>query len=115
MPLKPQASTPSDFPRDQASGAVSGVQPKILVRKVGGAYIHGLTAEELYERYDICLDLVNQLSDYCQRKLDADPSWRPQDLRQKVRTAVEGRDDWDFSRGEVDWMIRQVATQMGWP
>ena len=115
MPLKSQATTPSDFPKDQALGAVSGVQPKLTVRKVGDTYVHGLTAEELYERYDACVDLVNQLSDYCQRKLDADPNWRPEDLLQRVRTAVEGRNDWDFSQGEVDWTIRHVAMQMSWP
>ena len=115
MNLKPDSTTPADFPRDQCLGAVSGVQPKLLVRKVEGKFVHGLTTEELYERYDICFDLVGQLTAYCQRKLGTDPHWGHQDLLQKVRVAVEARHEWNFSSGEVNWMMRQVSAQMGWP
>lgn len=115
MKTKPEPTTPSDFPRDYGLGAVSGVQPKLAVRKVGEKYVHGLTAVELYARYDACYDLVEQLAAYCHRKLVDDPAWPPQDLLEKVRKAVTGRSDWDFSLGEVGWMMTQLCGRMGWP
>lgn len=107
-----EATTPADFPRDYALGAVSGVQPKLLIRKVGDTYIHGLTPEELYTRYDMCFDLVNQLTDYCNRKLKERSDWSFSDLSVKVETTLRSRSDWDLSEGEVQWVIGQLSRRM---
>lgn len=115
MNPKPDSTTPSDFPRDDGSGAVSGVQPKLLVRKIGNRYVHGLTSEELYARYDNCFDMVSQLATYCHRKIEERPEWSTKELLEKVQLAVEGRADWDFSSGEVKWMMRELCLRMNWP
>jgi hypothetical protein len=114
MNIKPDSTTPDDFPRDYGSGAVSGVQPKLLVRKIGTAYVHGRTDEERYARYDNCCDMVNQLTAYCHRKLRERPGWPTAELLAKVRLAVDGKVDWDFSSGEVDWMMSKLCTRMQW-
>jgi hypothetical protein len=115
MSAKPESTTPSDFPRDNGLGSVSGVQPKMLVRKSGLTYVQGLTEEERYARYDTCFDLVTQLEAYCQRKLLERPNWPAEKLLQKVRVAVEAKVDWDFSSGEVNWMMRKLCLRMNWP
>jgi hypothetical protein len=115
--MHPEAerTTPADFPRDQALGAVSGVQPKLLIRKVGDTYIHGLTPEELYARYDTCFDLVNQLEDYCRRKLNERPEWSALELFEKVRASVSTRHDWGLSAGEEGWVMFKLCLRMRWP
>lgn len=115
MHQKPDATTPTDFPRDYGQGAVGGVQPKLLARKLGDVYVSGLTGEELYARYDSCVDLVNQLVDYCHRKLDEHPEWTAQELFERLRTTVEKRADWDLSAGEVSWVMARLCLQMHWP
>lgn len=112
MHPKPDATTPLDFPRDHELGAVSGVQPKLLVRKIGDAYVHGPTAAELYARYDMCFDLVNQLTDYCIRKMKERPEWSASELREKVQTTLKSRSDWDLSEGEVKWVMGQLSRRM---
>lgn len=107
-----ETNTPSDFPRDHALGSVSGVQPKLLVRKVGDAYVHGATAEELYARYDMCFDLVNQLTDYCTRKLKERTDWTAAELLERVRTTVRTRSEWGLSDGEVEWVMGQLSLRL---
>lgn len=112
MHPKPEKTTPADFPRDDELGAVSGVQPKLLVRKIGDAYVHGPTAEELYARYDLCFDLVNQLTDYCVRKMKERPDWSFSELSEKVQTTLRSRSDWGLSEGEVQWVMSQLSRRM---
>jgi hypothetical protein len=108
----PDPATPEDFPHDYGVGAVSGVHPKLLVRKVGEVYVSGLTEEERYARYDNCVDLVNQLEDYCHRKLRERHDWSVAALLEKVRVTVEGKTEWDLSAGEVEWMMRKLYLRM---
>lgn len=107
-----ESTTPDDFPRDHGLGAVAGVQPKLAVRKVGDAYVHGLTTDELYARYDMCFDLVNQLTDYCRRKMKERPDWSFSDLSEKVQTTLRSRSDWGLSEGEVRWVMDQLSRRM---
>lgn len=109
---KAEKNTPADFPRDHTLGAVSGVQPKLLVRKVGEVFVHGPTAEEVYARYDMCFDLVNQLTDYCNRKSKERPDWSATELLEKVQTALRTRSDWDLSEGEVGWVMDQLNLRL---
>lgn len=109
-----EKSTPKDFPRDYGTGAVTGVQPKLLVRKVGETYVAGLTEEELYVRYDVCFDLVNQLVDYCHKKLAERPEGSQRELLEKVHRAVAARTEWDFSPGELQWMMVKLSARMDW-
>ena len=111
----PDKDTPEDFPRDYGAGAVAGVQPKLLARKVDENYVSGLTDEELYVRYDVCFDLVNQLVDYCHKKLAESPDLSQRELLQKVHRAVAARTEWDFSPGELQWMLEKLRARMNWP
>lgn len=78
-------------------------------RKVGFVSLHGLSENERYARYDACFDMVNQLAADCRRKLDTVLGWPIHDLLRKVRIAIQGRGEWEFSVGKVNWMIKIVG------
>lgn len=61
---------PEDFPRDYFLGGVSGAQPKLLAREIGGKFIVGPTAEEIYERWDAVEELARGLADDTLSKLE---------------------------------------------
>ncbi len=103
---------PDDFPRQGQLGTVSGVQPKIPARRIAGRFVAGLTSEELYVRYDNCLDLVQQLTAYTQAKLATMPNAKPGDLLARVRRSAESK-GWDVSRLEMDWIFSKVADRLG--
>ncbi|SAL78859.1 hypothetical protein AWB66_05931 [Caballeronia telluris] len=101
---------PDDFPRDQDPGSVSGVQPKLLVREVGGRYQRGSTEEQLWIRYDACEDLASQLSAYVSRKINnsgLSPDVALTRAEKGVRLKVDA-DEWDFSQAEVAWVMNRT-------
>ncbi len=101
-------SIPPDFPRlGYGCASISGVQPKLAVRLVNGQFISGLTADELAARYDICVDLVQQLTAYCARKIAGTPNLNIEDLLTKVRTASASK-GWDVTKAELDWILFKV-------
>ncbi len=104
----------TDFPRDPFPGAVPGAQPKVLARKIGDHYVVGLTDEELQERYDVCVDLVQQLIPYCIRKLDENPTWTQTNILFKVANSAQSK-KWGLSSLEVDWVVKRLADELGWP
>lgn len=105
---------PADFPRQAPLGAVPGLQPKLLARKVDGRYVVGLTDEEIFARYETCEDLVQQLTAYCGRKQQKRPDWTPEGILQKVTSAIRKK-SWDFSELELRWVMTRVEQQLGWP
>jgi hypothetical protein len=102
---------PEDFPRQGQLGGVSGVQAKLLARKIHGRFVAGPTHEELYARFDNCSDLVEQLTAYTQRKLASMPGTTDEDLLQRVRRGVANK-GWGVSNEEMDWIFRKVADQL---
>lgn len=107
-----EKKVPGDFPRDYLVGAVSGVHPKLLVRKIGERYVEGLSADELYARFDNCIDMVGQLELYCHRKLQERPEWGVSELLTRVKVTLRSKREWDFSAGEVDWMMAKLSARM---
>ncbi|NCT98307.1 MAG: hypothetical protein GXD23_13135 [Comamonadaceae bacterium] len=103
---------PDDFPRQGPLGGVSGVQTKLLARKIDGRFISGPTQEELYARFDNCADLVKQLTEYVRRKLVSMPGTTVDELLPRVRRGTENK-GWDVSSEEMDWIFRKVAEQLG--
>lgn len=108
--MMPDQYVPDDFPRELDPGAVPGVQPKLLVRKVNGRYQSGLTEEELWVRYDTCEDLAAQLSAYVSRKIATSGlteyvalSRAEKGMRLKVDAG-----EWDFSQREVAWVMKRT-------
>ncbi|MBB6317302.1 hypothetical protein FHX56_000593 [Paraburkholderia tropica] len=103
-------TVPDDFPRTPAPGAVSGAQPKLLVRESGGRYHTGLTNEELWTRYDACEELAGQLAEYASRKMSV-PGISLDDALQRVEkglSAKVGAGLWDFSRDEMTWLMKRT-------
>ena len=105
-------SIPEDFPRQGPLGGVSGVQAKLLARKIDGRFVAGPTEDELYARYDNCEDLVIQLTAYVRRKLTSMPGTAVDDLLLRVRLGVEKK-GWDVSDPEFDWVFKKVAQSLG--
>ncbi|CAM2139660.1 conserved protein of unknown function [Pararobbsia alpina] len=101
---------PEDFPREPTLGAVAGVQPKLLVRKIDGRYVSGLTDDELWLRYDACDDLANQLFEYVSRKV-VTAGLSPDVALARAETGVRLKVDagkWDFSQAEVAWVMKRT-------
>lgn len=101
---------PDDFPRERSSGVVAGAQPKLLVREVSGRYHTGLTDEELWTRYDVCEDLAGQFAEYASRKMSVSGLLLDEALGrvQKGLKAKVGASRWDFSRGEMAWLMKRT-------
>lgn len=90
-------AVPTDFPTDYFLGAVPGVQPKLLAREIGGKLTVGPTAEELQERYGLCLRLATQY-------------WRSDGTdRPAVEDFVyESLGAWDLTPSERRWMVAKI-------
>ncbi len=101
---------PDDFPRETPIGSIGGVQPKVLVRQIDGKYASGRTEEEIFDRFDNCRDLVDQLHIYCQRKLRESPELPIDALLPKVRNAVIEK-SWDVSAAELDWIMSKLSNR----
>lgn len=107
---------PEDFPRERAVSALTGAQPKVAVRIDArtGAYFAGQRDEEIRERYDICVDLVDQLVAKCQKNR----STKYASLTEaKILAGLFDqltKTNWG-SREEMAWIIRHTAFELGWP
>ena len=111
MPDMNHPAVPEDFPRAFAQGAVSGCQPKLLLREIGGRYVAGQTDEERFTRYEACIDLVQQLVSYARRKQGANPAWSLDDAMSRVEAGVAikvASGQWDLASGELAWILRRV-------
>ncbi|MCO1380733.1 hypothetical protein [Burkholderia multivorans] len=101
---------PDNFPREPDLGSITGTQPKLLVRQVGGQYQGPCRDEELRVRYDACEDLAAQLSRYASRKIatsglttDVALSRAEKGVRLKVDAG-----EWDLSQREVAWVFERT-------
>jgi hypothetical protein len=99
---------PADFPRGLLPGSVPGAQPKLLVRKVGDKYLAGMTDEEWEQRYEICIDLSQQLILYCRRKQEDKPEWSTGDILRKISQGIRSK-NWGLSKAEIMWTMERVA------
>lgn len=106
---------PADFPRPVHPGAVSGVMPKLLLVSYGGKlYPPGCTPPEMFERWDICEDLAQQLQKKCieskagKRSHMSETEILAQYLERLLKTG------WG-SDSEMRWVIRRTAELLQWP
>lgn len=105
---------PADFPRDDTPGAVSGVQPKLLLTKIGDRFVAGMDEEEIYRRWLLCEDTVQQLVVKTVKRMK---EGRIDDLDvyvDKLRWWLESQewDGWRFTGAETRWIrdrIRQLV------
>lgn len=112
-----QRVIPDDFPREQPPGVVTGVQPKLVVRLIDGKYYTGLTEDELWERYDICEDLAQQLAGYATRKM-SEHGWLVDDVLRRVEASVVKKVStrvWEFSPAEIAWTMKRTRELLSSP
>lgn len=109
------AKVPFDFPRPISLGAVPGAQPKFVVTSYQGKfYSPGCTPPELYERWQICEEIVQELtiksreSKTGKRLHMSEVAILEQYLLRLIQT------NWT-SEAEAQWIIRRVAHILGWP
>ncbi|MGF6636513.1 hypothetical protein [Paraburkholderia sp. MM6662-R1] len=109
-------TVPADFPREALNTLLSGAQPKIGLRRINGKIYAGLTEEELFERYDACDDLAQQLAAYCTRKAEENPEWtRAFNLERTERgVARRNQEEWDLSAAELAWVFRRMRAILDW-
>lgn len=111
MSIENDKQVPADFPRRGEPASLSGFQPKLGVRLIDGKFVEGWTDDELRARFDACVDLVEQLTAYCHRKLAELPDASLSALLPRVRKGVEAK-DWGLSVEEVDWVMKGIAIRM---
>ncbi|CAG2159417.1 hypothetical protein [Cupriavidus numazuensis] len=101
---------PDDFPREPGHGVVSGAQPKLVLRRIDGRYYAGLTEDELWERYDACEDLAQQLAGYAARKM-SEHVCPLDDVLTRVEKSVANKVStgrWDLSSAEIAWTMKRT-------
>lgn len=86
---------------------VTGAQPKIGVREIGGQYVAGQTEAERYERWDICEDLARQLLLVAQRDEAGHLGQERETKLRRVRISVSQK-DW-CSEDKLVWLIGRLA------
>lgn len=109
------SQVPADFPRPVHPDAVAGVMPKSLLVDYGRKlYPPGCTPPEMYERWDICEDLAQQLrSKSIEAKTGARAYMGKADiLAEFLEQLLET--DWG-SDAEMRWVIRRTAELLQWP
>lgn len=105
---------PADFPHPDIHGAVSGFQPKLLLKMHSGKlYAAGCTPPELYSRWYRCEDIAQQLaakaleSKFGKRihmtELEILEQYLPRLVAIRWTTEPEAR-----------FIIRRVAELLGW-
>ena len=104
---------PSDFPREEVLGAVSGVQPKLLVIKHGdGTYAPvRRSTEELQLRFEIAEDIVGQLHFYFLRKHAEHPEWSTDQNLERIRLGLASKvadGKWPFTEAEQLWVMNRL-------
>lgn len=109
------AQVPADFPRPTPAGAVAGVMPKtLLVKYEGKFYAPGCTPPELFERWDICEDLAQQLHRKALETKAGKRSDMPEVdiLAQYLERILSTK--WG-SEAEMKWVVRRTAQLLNWP
>ena len=102
-----KSSLPDDFPANPFPAALTGSQTKFSARLIHGKYFVGLTAEERHRRYLHCLDLVNQLIEYTQRKRVQKSEVPMADVLDDIvnRIPLQG---WDLGTRELEWIGKKL-------
>lgn len=106
---------PSDFPRPVSTGTVPGNQPKFVVTNYQGKfYLPGCTPPELYERWQICEEIAQQLAVKSRESKDrkrshmSESAILEQYFLRLIRTNLT-------TEAEAEWVIQRVARIVEWP
>lgn len=102
-----RSKVPDDFPSDLFPSALAGSQTKFSARLIDNKFVVGLTPEERSQHYLQCLDVLNQLIAYTQRKLNQKPQVPRAEILDDIvkRIPLQG---WDLSTPELAWIAQQL-------
>lgn len=106
----PDVKVPDDFPSDPFPAALTGAQPKVAARLIDGKYVVGLTEDERRGRYLMCQDLVEQLTDYAQRKRTERTDLTLPALLDAIDVSVRKK-GWEVADIELDWIMGRVRAR----
>lgn len=99
---------PPDFPEAESTGAVPGVQPKLLARKADDLFVAGIS-EDTRARYIMCEDLAHQLASYSARKRVENHDWSETQIADRVTRSVrQSAFGWGLSPAETKWVLMRV-------
>ncbi len=98
-----EVTVPDDFPHDPFPASLAGAQPKVAARLIDGRYVVGLTPEERAERYVGCLDLVDQLTAYVNRKALEKPELTQSVVLDSLVSRMPHQ-GWNLGKAELAWM-----------
>ncbi len=107
-------TVPDDFPHDPFPAALPGAQPKFAARLIDGRYVVGLTPEERTERYVGCLDLVDQLTAYVNRKIAEKPDLTQSSVLDSLSSRMPHQ-GWDVGKSELEWIEKHLRARFPSP
>lgn len=102
-----------DFPREAISGSVSGVQPKLLLRRSGGGTyaLPRRSVAEVRKRFEAADDIVAQLHQYFVRKQREHPEWSEEQNLERIRLGLVAKANsgaWPFTELEQEWIMNRL-------
>jgi hypothetical protein len=101
------------FPVEPILGFVSGMQPKLLLRKgENGNFVSTRrTTPEIMERFEICDHMVEELKTYFLRKKRENADWSDEKNLERIRLGLlkkVANGEWHFTEAELAWIMDQV-------
>ncbi|WP_332853646.1 hypothetical protein [Duganella sp. S19_KUP01_CR8] len=108
-------TVPADFPRSPSIASVSGAQAKFAVRldAVSGKYTDEPTEAEVQARYNMCLDLAEQLVAKCLANRET-KYYKLSDVQILKRLLVHLTSTRWGTKAEMQWVVRKTASGLGW-
>jgi hypothetical protein len=106
------SQVPADFPKDITPALLAGSTVKLSGRMIDGKFVVGLTAEERFERWDLCEDLAQQLIAIAHKDAAKFPQHTRDVTLRRVRRGLEGK-RW-VTVVEADWLMTRLRILLGW-
>lgn len=105
---------PDDFPIGSGPTALSGAQPKLALDlgSDGNYYASGATPEQVSADYENCIDLQQQMVEYCKRKIAAAPGTEAEILKIAFKKFLSK--EYCSTVEQTKWMFDRLAAELGW-
>lgn len=107
-----EPNTPDDFPCNAELGWVSGAAVKFVARTEGGRYTSLMPAQELYERYLGCCDLLDDLVTYWLRKKREQPELEDSELYRRIDKGLLDSGHTGLTLPERQWVMKELEALM---